>query len=455
MFAVDQVGLVREKMDQYVYNERLKFDSVYNIIEEYMVEANGSKSDKRDTRIIVGGSLGVNLLLERGRTYRDFHYVLYTENSLIHANTLTNAIAKDNASRNNWIAKLKSTVPDVKYDIYVDNRLMVTIYTLRSDPVKTYGLIEPVEVKSFDGKRKLLVLSPETHLLNIYRTLYTPSDSGLWEETLENEQLLYDLLKKRLSILGSSELSPDDRTRVENSLLKDFVGNNNKVILLGEHAIKIIKKDTVMSSNIVNVISSLPEEESFAMIKSVIHKALGREIPVTKQTRSTNIMQDFRLTRTTIKIGSDSNQKEVMYIYNSASYDLIPFNTITNADKVTMQIANPFVLMRFLLIDLWMIRWVREMKKVNEFFAKKRIHNILSMIVGLRCLMARDTSAIKDELFANADGLLNVFQHKRYIGIYISENISVRLSQKQSDKRFFDYYPAGYFFKNKTYRILN
>jgi len=457
MFAVDQFGLVVSKMEDHVYEERLQYESIYDLIEDFIVEANSSKSEKKDTRIIIGGSLGINLLLERARTYRDFQYILYAEDSLIHANSLTNAIAKHNSSRNNWVTKLKTSIPDIKYEIFVDGRSFVIINTLRSDPVKTYDLIEPVEVKSFDGKRKLIVLSPEMHLLNVYRTLSSPSDSSLWRENLLDEEHLYTLVKKRLSILGSAEeLTSADRTKVENALLSEFVGNNSNVVLLGEHAIRIIDKNTTMSSNVINVISDKSEDENLGIIKSIVHKVLGREIPVVKQTRSPNVMGDFRLTRTTIKIGSDGQQKEVMYIYNSAAFDLVPFNSVTNAQKITIQVANPFILMRFLLIDLWMIRWVREMKKVNEFFAKKRIHNILSLIISLRTSMAisAENPKIKDSLFSKEHSLLNVFQYNNYIGTYVSELVAVRLKQLHSDKRYVDYYPDGYFFKNKSYRIM-
>jgi hypothetical protein len=150
-----------------------------------------------------------------------------------------------------------------------------------------------------------------------------------------------------------------------------------------------------------------------------------------------------------------------MYFYNSALFDLIPFNTLkqTNGGKL-IQVANPFVLMRFLLIDLWMIRWVHEMGRINEFFAKKRTHNILSLILSLRHAMtglkkeAKDL-AIADELFANDDAPLNVFQRKRYMGIYVDEMVTIRMKQQHLDKRFVDYYPQGYFAKNKKYRTLS
>lgn len=473
MFSVDQVGLVVDKMDDHVYNERLRYQDIYTAIEDYIVESNTVKSDKYDKRIIIGGSMGVNLLLKRERTFRDFQYILYTEDSLKHANSLANKIAEvipldavfgglQNSSKDNWVIKMKSSIPDIKYDIYVDNRPLVTIYTLKSDPVKAYNMIEPVTVSSFDGKRQLDVLSPEMNLLDVYRILYSPSSVASWEESLIDEKHLFELLQKRLQILGGSEtITVAERTKIENALLEHFVCDNKNVVLIGEHAFKVMQvpafKDIQTSSNVINVITDLSEEESFAAIKSIIQKAAGREIPVTKNTRSSNVMQDFRLLRTTIKIGADNDQKEVMYMYNSASFDLIPFNTVKSTKPQpfkTIQVANPFVLMRFLLIDLWMIRWVREMKKVNEFFAKKRIHNILSLIIKLRSTMADSSGAIKDEFFSHDDSALNVFQRHRYIGNYINEMVSIRMKQLHMDKRYGDYYPQQFFLKTKSYRVL-
>lgn len=468
MFAVDQYGLVSEKMEKHVYEERLQYNDVYNTIEDFIVKANSTQSLKRDTRIIIGGSMGVNLLLERERTFRDFQYVLYTENSLVHVNSLTNEIAKIIASLDKkWIVKMKSSIPDIKYEIYVDNRPMVTVYTLKSDPVKTYDLIEPVTVKSFDGKKQLIVLSPEMYLLDVYRTLYSPSDVGSWEDTLIDEQHLFELLQKRLSILGGANDLTSDRTKIENAILEHYVCDNNRVVLVGEHAFKVLAnagvlptlKNMQMSSNVIYVLTTMTEEESFNKIKDIVRKATGRDIPVTKHTKSSNVMQDFRLQRTTIKIGADNDQKEIMYIYNSPTFDLIPFNNVKNNTGKTIQVGNPFVLMRFLLIDLWVIRWVREMKKVNEFFAKKRISNILHLIVVLRSAIncepcVNNANKIKDEFFASDDKPLNVFQRDRYIGVYVDEGISIRKKMLHMDKRYVDYYPQSFFLKTKSYRIF-
>lgn len=456
MFSVDQVGRVWEKCEDKIFEERLRYESVYEKIEDYIVSANRLtvSKDRNDPRIIIGGAMGLNLLLKRDSTHQEFVYELYTEDSLHHANSLSNEIAS--LVKDSWIVRMVSKIPNIQYEIWVDFRLMVKVFTLKSDPVKAYELIQPVQVKSHDEKRDLLVLSPEMHLIEIYKTLSLPNEVGLWEEKLDEELQLFQLLKQRVKTIGGDEMTKDERTNVENALLAKFVVGNKNIVLLGEHAFKIIygkhNKQLQTSSPVILVISTADPEEDYNTIKKIITETLGRNIPVTKLTRSVNVMQDHRILRTTIKVGSETNQKEVMYIYNSAQYDLIPFNTaVSEKNSEIIQVANPFVLIRFLLIDLWVVRWVKEMGKINEFFADKRVSNIISLIIELRNMMG--DGKIKDEFYAKNDELLNVFQRNRYIGKYVDETIAMKLSMTDQ-KRYADYYPQGYLRKNGEYRKL-
>lgn len=459
MFSVDQVGRIWDKFEDKIFEERLRYESIYEKIEDYIVGANKLpvNKDRHDPRIIIGGAMGLNLLLNRDSTNQELVYELYTEDSLHHANSLSNEIASlvKSEHKDIWITRMHSRIPNIQYEIYVDFRLMVTIYTLKSDPVKAYNLIQPVHVKSYDGKRELLALSPEMHLVEVYKTLSLPNEISQWEEKINEELQLFQLLEQRVKTIGG-EITKEERTNVENALIAKFVVGNKNVVLLGEHALKIIygklNKQLQTSSPVILVISALDPDEDYNMIKKIITETLGRNIPVSKLTRSVNVMQDHRILRTTIKIGSEANQKEVMYIYNSAQYDLIPFNTVTSdKNSEIIQIANPFVLIRFLLIDLWVVRWVKEMGKINEFFANKRVHNIISLIVELRKMMG--DGKIKDELFSKKDDVLNVFQRNRYIGQYVDEAISIKLNMADQ-KHYADYYPQGYLRKNGEYRRL-
>jgi hypothetical protein len=463
MFAVNQVERIWERSEQKIYEERLRYEEIYELIENYMVGANKRpvSKDRNDPRIIIGGSMGVNLLLGKERTYQDFVYELYTEDALHHANSLSNEIAALIKSKcdDQWITRMQSRIPNVQYEISIDFRPMVRIFTLKSDPVKAYELIQPVKVKSYDGKKELLALSPEMHLIDVYQTLSSPNQVGEWEETLQEELKLFKLLETRISKIGGADvLSKEERTNIENVLLSKFVAGNENVVLVGEHAFKILykklNKNLQTSSPVIRVISSLDPDEDYKTVKKLITQTLGRDVPVTSLTRSVNVMQDHRLLRTTIKVGPEGNQKEVLYIYNAAQYDLIPYNTVA-AEKsdVNIKLANPFVLIRFLLIDLWVMRWVKEMGKVNDFFANKRINNIISMIIDIRKAMGDQNKQIKDEYFSKQDHVLNVFQRNRYIGKYIDELISQKLSMKDQ-RRYADYFPQGFLRKNGEYRRL-
>jgi hypothetical protein len=65
-----------------------------------------------------------------------------------------------------------------------------------------------------------------------------------------------------------------------------------------------------------------------------------------------------------------------MYIYNSAQYDLIPFN-LARYEKNKIQVGNPFVLLRFLLIDYWTLRIIKLLNYIDEKFYKHRTNSIL------------------------------------------------------------------------------
>lgn len=465
MFSVNQVGRIWERAERKIFEERLRYADIYELIEEYIVQANKLTVSKgrRDPRIIMGGAMSINLLLSRKRTYQDFEYELYTEDALHHANSLANEIASLVKTKHNdvWITRMNTRIANRQYEIYVDFRLIVKVYMLRSDPVKTYNLIQPVKVKSYDGKKELIALSPEIHLIGVYQALSSLTKPlANWEEKLDEELKLFQLLEQRLKTLGGADdVSKEERTNIEEALLNKFVAGNKNVVLLGEHAFKIVyaklSKQMRASSPVIRVISSLDPNEDHMTVKKIIIETLGRSVPVTKITRSVNVMQDHRLLRTTIKVGPENNQKEVLYIYNAAQYDLIPYNTVApeKAPENIIQIANPFVLIRFLLIDLWVMRWVKEMGKVNEFFANKRVSNIIHMIVDLRKVMSGDNRKIKDEYAAKGDYVLNVFQRDRYIGQYVDEIIAQKLSMKEH-KRYADYHPQGYLRKNGEYRRL-
>ena len=451
MYSFNYLDKIKDQIDKKIYDERMRYQKIYEIIEEYI-----SKFIGYQNYIIIGGSYGINLLLKNPRSYDDFLYTLYSENAFWHANNLINKIAEHNSDK---IIVLKSTIPNVKYQIMIDGRMMIIFHKLQDNSKE---LILPILIKTNENK-EFLILPPEIHLVDIYRILYSPDKTEDWESALLNENKLFKYLNQRINkIIGSSsnDLTRDIRKNIEIEIVKQFIINNPNIVLIGEHALKIIC-DIKINTNVIQIISN-DIEGDFLIISKLVNTIL--QIPVIKIVRDLYVMQDFRIKRTTIKIGESGNQKEIMYLYNASEYDLIPFNLIYNSKNEKIQVGNPFVLLRFLLIELWIVRMIKQSKLIDENYANFRINELINKLLLLRKKIAKDQKQEKSEINENLfdsfkdekERSLKIFQSldSEYLGQYENENIHQKQIIKDLQKKFFDYYPVNYKQKNNTYRVI-
>lgn len=471
MYTINQVERIKTLIENKIYVERLTYFEFYEVIEEYLNSFSSSTTGATGSAIMVGGTMGVNLLLKKERNIQDFVYELYAENAFLHANNLINLLEELNSkTKKNLIILLKTTIPNNKYQIIIDNRPMVIFYKLSEN---SFDLVLPVKTKTFDNKKEVLVVSPEIQLIDIYRTLYSPNKSDIWQENIEDEKKLFQHLKQRIQqstsfafnyvlkkgsddITGGEEIKNEDKKLIELELFKQYIVNNKNVILIGEHAVKLLT-NLPSNSNIIQVISANTIEQDFIEVENIVKKTFKRNIPVVKITRKMHVMQDFRITRTSIKIGDEHNQKEILYIYNSGFYDLIPFNTFVKDSKSSIQVGNPFVLIRFLLIDFWMVRWIKILGSIDNKYANQRLDSILNKILFIRNMMSNDKLEIDKKYFNNsANPKLKVFTSNtnEYLGHYDDENISQKVLIKDLSKKYYDYFPSEYYKKNKSYRVV-
>lgn len=452
MFEFNYLDPITEDVQVKIIKERMQYTKVYETIEQYL---------SKNLDIYLGGTMAVDLLLNKPRSYEDFTYELHSENIFHHANNIANAISEATESEESPVfVMLKTSIPYIKYQIFVNTRTIVEIYKV---PEFSFDLIMPINIKSY-MQYNILILSPEIYLIDVYRTLYSPNKADMWEEAISNEYKLFAYLKSRVKQIIGAEESPEisnaERELVRDTLLSEFIADNTNVILIGEHALKLLNNSSE-STNIIHVISQNDIETDFSQIVKIIQTVLKRGIPVMKFTRHLHIMQDFRIKRTTIKVGTET-QKEIIYIYNSASYDLIPYN-ILPVDKSKFQIGNPFVIMRFLLIEFWMVRLIKVLGNINETYAQFRQDILINSLLQLRAQLTPVGSLVKasqiensaniDERFYLRAGPLAVFQ-KDYIGYYEDEIISLKEKIQNIQKKYFDYYPLEYKKRNGHYRTL-
>ncbi len=476
MFKPESVDLAIDAFDKIALEERLRYKPVYQAIEDYISGfTQPNKVKGRETLIIMGGTQSVDLLLGKELARDDFVYHLFSEDAFQHCNSLTNIIAetieqmfkdnKDPLNRPYWTVAMKTLSAHKKFDIVVDQRPLVKWVVLKtlSEDSSIIKLVEPLGVKSYFQKKTILIMPPKFHLIETYRTIYSPDAVEGWQQALIDERRLFgymkrimDLQKAGKSIVVGAEDAVDLKKRkmITATLLEEFVKNNEKVILLGEHAINLLIQIPV-DTTILHIM--IDHDLSLEDIKPTISDICSRSIKginPTYSTRDVQILSDFRLRRTSVKLDG----KEIMYIYNATSYDLIPVCRIYDKKKNVLLIGNPFVLIRFMLIELWVVSWISSIGKIDQAFAKSRTNSMISKILQLRSGLSKASGDDKkfktsiDEKFIEP-GPMQIFQSRDmdYLGQFESEQ-KAQKTKAQTEQKFFDYYPQEYYRKNNKYR---
>ncbi|MEY4847635.1 MAG: hypothetical protein RLZZ36_748, partial [Pseudomonadota bacterium] len=82
---------------------------------------------------------------------------------------------------------------------------------------------------------------------------------------------------------------------------------------------------------------------------ALIGKGLG--LSVAAHTATMNLPGDVRLQRLTLTVASTHHRVVIMEIYNLALYELVPY-----VNRGPLRIGSPFVILRFLLMQLWLLR---------------------------------------------------------------------------------------------------
>jgi hypothetical protein len=474
MFEPEGVTDAINKFDAIVLKERMRYQIIYETIENYMTKFT---DESGDSLIILGGTMSVDLLLGKPLGRDDFIYNLFSDDAFRHCNTLANLIAEeivkifaDNTDPLNnpyWTVIMKTVGVHKKFDILVDQRVLVrfTVLKTMSEDSNLYKLIQPLTVKSYFQKKTILIIPPRFHLIEIYRDLYSPIEFDSWQSALIDERRLFGYMKHIMNlqragksvVVGSEDINLNQRKLIATTIMDEFIKNNQKTILLGEHAIHILTDcniDTPIIHCMIDFDLSLKDIEP--TLTNIVSKCVNRPIRLLFSTRNVQILSDFRLNRTSVKLDG----KEIMYIYNSTNYDLIPVNKIYDNKKNVIQIGNPFVLIRFMLIEIWIINWIVSIDKIDESFAKSRINSMIGKVLGLRSKLSKISDI--DHVHASIDerfllpGNMQILQtqSENYIGQYESDD-KAQKTKALTSQRFFDYLPQETLRKNGKYRYFN
>jgi hypothetical protein len=151
------------------------------------------------------------------------------------------------------------------------------------------------------------------------------------------------------------------------------------------------------------------------------------------------LLDDFRSSRYTIyvcySIGNKTVEKPIMDIFNSGQFELIPYANATYQNTKYM-IGNPYVLLRFLMIDMWIIRIICKLGLIQQQQLFQKIKKIMKHVK-----MIRSGKWINEKF-----GL-------QYIGNYQDPSVAQKIKNMQTGMCY-PYYPEKFKNEMKKYKTV-
>lgn len=400
-------------------NDRMMYLPFFEAAEKFCAE----------NSVLIGGRIGIDLLVGREVSQRSFYWELYCDDTFNAARAFAVALSKVSSPHipADTVA-LQTNIRHKEFTISIYARSLFKIYSMdKYRNIKLVDLMGPAVRTSYFTKIPIKCISEEMQLIAIYRTLYSPAKLSLWREELVNENKIYNLIKDSLGEKATKEISggsPNVKAAARDMqcLLMDKLIRKTNNVLIGDHAMfrmKLIKDPTR-----IQFISSDNIEQIEASCEKILNQSRsGRAgYKITHVRYPLNIPDDFQILKYTIYVTDGKEQTPIADIFNSSQYEMIPF-----AEKDNIKIGNPWVLLRFLFIDIWILKLILNIGSDNTEFIKGKIRTNLT-----RCDLIRE----------NITDVLEVFQSSNYVGSFVDDYIAKKKLIKEKGERFPNFYPA-------------
>lgn len=357
-----------------------------------------------------------------------------------HARKMTTTVANIIHKICGKYVQMRAIIPNEEYDVMVDMRNLIKLYRVdRYKKVKLTSLFNTVCID------KLLYFPAEVELIDIYRKLYLPNFNEEWETLSKSENILYNQIIKNKT--GGDAKCPDcnikrklDLYQIKLLMMK-FLNNENYVIV-GDWAHAIIDNSTKKTDENFNIqlISENAIEHDYDIIVNYLSEFTQYGIFYKK--KKLYVPKDNRIFKYIFYIkyptfGKTIVDKQFLDIYNCGSYELIPFVPI-KYDNLNLKVGNIFVQMRFLLIDLWILKLLKHLKEISDDKFK------------LRHVYIFDTMRIMKKKLP--DGFKN--SPDKYIGINFDEKIAQKLEISKKQIKRTSYYPELSMKNTKQYKLV-
>lgn len=416
-----------------IKQDRLKYKKVFDLLREKIIEY----SDDDNNKIIFSN---VNKLIDydKKNDIIENNMTLYT----IHARKITTELTNIIHTKFGKFVQMRAIIPNEEYDIMFDMRNLVKIY--RIDRYKKVNLIDLFNTICID---KLLYFPTAVELIDIYHKLYLPQYNEEWDLISDHENILYkyiisekhggEIKKKCVECKIKRKL---DVYQIKLLMLKFL--NNENFVFVGNWAHNIIEGDikSVDDNSNIQIISENSIDVDYNNIIEYLSEFTNYGIFYKK--KKLYIPKDNRIFKYTFYIkyptfGKSIVDKQFLDIYNCGTYELIPFVPF-KYDKLNLKIGNIFVQLRFLLIDLWILKLLKHIKSIDTETYNIKNEHILKNMKKIKKLLPGGFDNYKD----------------KYIGINFDEKIYQKIDISKKEIKRSSYYPELSMKNDKKYQLI-
>ncbi len=400
--------LLERATDFTMKNDRELYDSLMAAAENYV----------REHGCIIGGGNGLDMLLGRSKNMSSYELDIYSKRPWIDTKNIADLFHSiDLKHLDKRLIEVQTNIRDIELTIFVNTRAMVKVHALKNfGGTDLIRLMDPPEVRGIFTSASIKCMSQDLQLINIYRKLYSPHMKDKWPESIIAEDELFK--KVEYKYLGKSggkaaEFNQELKAKTTEKII-DFIAGGRD-ILIGDYAIDctVSRPLKFIGGRRLQLIISRSIDEFYS---ALVDLNIGK---LSYVSHPTNIPDDFRITKYTIYLEIAAAKYPLLDAYNSASYEMIPCGVFKWKGE-TINYGNPYVLLRFKFIDLWVLKIIA--KNVEQ-----PIKFTINDIVTIRNYIK---SRPLEEMFSTF-----------YLGVFTNENVAKKQLFK-AQARLAPYYPA-------------
>jgi len=284
---------VQKNLFDYTYAERMRYKNIYDVVEKYII----------DHKLFVSNIYKLTKLQRSTSSLINYHYDIYCDHPLKHANDLINKIYESiEGDPLIQYLNMNTSVKNEEFVITYDTRMVAKIYSIQpgyNSSSKSTSLSKTIIPTIID---KLQYLPPSVEIIDLYNILYTGNgyDEAILNITLQLAKMVTDktggdireiqesptFKRSDRKIEGGAEKTCYEKKKneleaIKIALLRHYFKGRNDMILIGSIGYNWYHRGDNICPNMdrIQIITSLSIEEIKHEIKQYID-GIGRNYKI-------------------------------------------------------------------------------------------------------------------------------------------------------------------------------